>query len=76
MLRGKGLLRRFALRFIYSHSGVFLLKCRVVYFRFGAKMTGTSIKINVRRLEVGDLLIKIVVHCALLGLVFVVLGRS
>ena len=70
--------RRFALRFIHSHSGaigVFWLKCRVVYFRYGAKMTDASSKIDVRRLKVGDLLIKIF-NCGLLGLVFLVLGRS
>ena len=40
-------------------------------------MTEASSKIDVRRLKVGDLLIKILVHFALLGLVFlVVIGRS
>ena len=37
-------------------------------------MTDANSKIGVHRLKVGDLLIKILVHCALLGLVF--LGRS
>ena len=72
-------LRRFALWFIHSHSGatgVFWPNCRVAYFRLRAKMTDASSKINVRRLKEGDLLIEIVVHCALLGLVFLVLGRS
>ena len=61
-------LRRFALRFIHSRSGatgVCLPICLVVYFRCGVKLTGTSSKIDVRRLKVGDLLIKILVHCAL-----------
>ena len=39
-------------------------------------MTDASSKIDVRRLKVVDLLIKILVHCALLCLVFLVLGRS
>ena len=39
-------------------------------------MTDASSKIGVRRLNVGDLLIKILVHCALLGLVFLVLSWS
>ena len=39
-------------------------------------MTDASSMIDVRRLKVGDLLLKILVHCALLGLVFLVLGRS
>ena len=39
-------------------------------------MTDASSKIDVRRQKVGDLLIPILVHCALLGLVFLVLGRS
>ena len=39
-------------------------------------MTGASSKIDVRRLKVGDVLIKILVHCALLVLVVLVLGRS
>ena len=39
-------------------------------------MTGTSSKINVRSLKVGDLLIKMLAGCTLLGLVFFVLGRS
>ena len=50
-------LRRFALRFTHSHSGatgVLWSKCRFVYFRFGAKMTGASSKIDVRRLKVED----------------------
>ena len=72
-------LRRFALQFIVSHNsatGVFWPKCHVVYFRFEAKMTDANSNIDVRRLKVGDLLIKIFVHCALRGLVFLVLGRS
>ena len=70
-------LRRFALWYIYSFSGatgVFWLKCRFLYLRFGAKMTDASSKIDVHRLKVGDILIKILVHCALLGLVFLVLS--
>ena len=39
-------------------------------------MTDASSKIDIRRLKVGDLLIKILVHCAFLCLVFLVLGRS
>ena len=39
-------------------------------------MTGASSKIDVRRLKVRDLLVKILVHCALLVLVFLVLGPS
>ena len=39
-------------------------------------MTDASSKTDVRRLKVGDLLIKILVDCALLGLVFLDLGRS
>ena len=39
-------------------------------------MTDASSKIDVRRLKVGDLLLKILVHCALLCLVFLVLGRD
>ena len=39
-------------------------------------MTDASGKIYVRRLKVGDLLIKIVVHCALLDLVFLILSRK
>ena len=39
-------------------------------------MTDAGSKIDVRRLKVGHLLIKILVHCALLGLVFPVLGQS
>ena len=39
-------------------------------------MTDASSKIDDRRLKVGDLLIQILVHCALLGLVHLVLGRS
>ena len=68
----------FALRFINSHSsgtGVFRLKSRIVYFRFGANMTDASSKIDVRRLKVRDILIIISVHCALPGLVFLVLNR-
>ena len=38
-------------------------------------MTDASGKIDVRRLKVGNLLIQILEHCALLGLVFLVLGR-
>ena len=57
-------------------NGLFI---RIAYkFRFGAKMTDASSKINVSRLKVGDLLIRILVglHSAFLGLVFHVLGRS
>ena len=39
-------------------------------------MTDASSKIDGRRLKVWDLIIKILVHCAILGLVFLVLGRS
>ena len=39
-------------------------------------MTDASSKIDVHRLKVGDLLLQILIHCALLGLVFPVLGRS
>ena len=39
-------------------------------------MTDASSKIDVRRLKVGYLLIQILVHCALLCLVFIVLGQS
>ena len=39
-------------------------------------MTDASSKIGVRRLKVGDLRIKRLVHCALLCLVFLVLGGS
>ena len=39
-------------------------------------MTDVSGKIDVRMLKVGGLLIKISVHCALLGLVFLFLCRS
>ena len=39
-------------------------------------MTDVSSKIGVSSLKVGDLLIQILVHCGLLGLVFLVLGRS
>ena len=39
-------------------------------------MTDASSKIDFHRLKVGDLLILILVHCALLCLVFFVLGRS
>ena len=49
-------LRRFALWYIYSFSGatgVFWLKCRFLYLRFGAKMTDASSKIDVHRLRVG-----------------------
>ena len=49
---------------------------KVHYFRFSAKMTDAISKFDVRRLNVGVLLIKILLHCALLGLVFLVLGRS
>ena len=72
-------LRRFALRFFHSHSGatgVFCLICRTVYFRCAANLISASSKISVRRLKVGDLLIKILVHCALLCLAFLVPGRS
>ena len=53
--------------------GIFWLNCRLV---FGAKMTDASSKIDVRKLIVGGLLIKIWLHCALIGLVFLFLGRS
>ena len=72
-------LRRFALKFIHSHSGatgVFWLNCRFVYFRLGANITDASSKVDVPRLKVGDLLIQILVHCPLFILVFLVLGRS
>ena len=69
-------LRHFALRFIHSHSGatgVISPICRVVYFRCGAKLTDTSSKIDVHRLKVGFTNTFI---CALVDLVFLVLGRS
>ena len=72
-------LRHFALRFIHSHSGatgVFRLKCHFAYFQFAVKMADAISKIEVCRLKVGDLIIKILVHFTLLGLVFLVLGRS
>ena len=72
-------LRRFALRFFHSHSGatgVFCLICRTVYFRCAANLIVPSSKIGVFWLKVRDLLIKICVHCALLCLAFLVLGRS
>ena len=72
-------LRRSALRFFHSHSGatgVFCLICQTVYFRCAANLIAASGKICVRRLRVGDLLIKISLHCALLCLAFLVLGRS
>ena len=34
-------------------TGIFGLKCRIVYFQCGVKMTGASSKIDVRRLKVG-----------------------
>ena len=64
-------LRRFALRFIHSHSGatdVFWLQCRFVYFRMEPRWQ-TRV---VRSMFAGWIL----VHCAILGLVFLVLGRS
>ena len=73
------LLRRSALRFFHSHSGatgIFCLICRTVYFRCAANLIAASGKICVRRLKVGDLLIQILLHCALLCLAFLVLGRS
>ena len=79
IVKGSVPLRRSALPFIQSHSsatGVFWLNCRVVYFRFGAEMTDASSKMDVRRLKVGYLLIQILVHCALVGLVFFVRSRS
>ena len=63
--------QRFAQWFIHSQNGaigVFWPKCRIVYFRFGAKMTDASSKIDVPRLKEGDLLIRILVHCAFIGL--------
>ena len=69
---------RFAQRFIHSHSGttgVFWLKCRVVYIRFGANVTDASSKIDVGSLEVGELFLIISEHCVLLGLVLLVIGR-
>ena len=39
-------------------------------------MTDACSKIDVPRLKKGDLLIRILVHCVFLGLVFHVLGRS
>ena len=39
-------------------------------------MTDASGKMDVPRLKVGDLPIKILVHCALFGLVLLVFGRS
>ena len=57
-------------------TGVLWLNCRVVFLRFGAKMTDLSGKIDVRRLIVGDLLIQILLHYALLGLVFLVPGLA
>ena len=38
-------------------------------------MTDASSKIDIRMLNVWDLLIQVVVHCSLIGLVFLVLGR-
>ena len=52
---------RSALRFFHSHSGatsVFCLICRTVYFRCAANLIAVGGKICVRRLKVGDLLIK------------------
>ena len=72
-------LRRSALRFFHSHSGatgVFCLIYRTVYFRCAANLIAASGKICVRRLKVGDLLITILLHCALLCLALLVLGRS
>ena len=39
-------------------------------------MTDANSKIDVRRLKMKDLLTKLLVHCALLCLVFLVLGRD
>ena len=50
---------------------VFWLKCPV-----WSRDVDASSKIDFHRLKVEDLLIKISVHSALLGLVFLVLGRS
>ena len=72
-------LRRSTLRFFHSHSsatGVFCLICRTVYFRCAPNLIAASGEICIRRLKVGDLLIQIVLHCALLCLAFLVLGRS
>ena len=38
-------------------------------------MTGTNSKIDVRRMKVGDFVIQILVHCALIDLVFLVLDQ-
>ena len=68
----------FALRFFHLHSGatgVFCLICRTD-FRCAANLIAASTNIGVRRLKVRDLLITICVHCALLCLAFLVLGRS
>ena len=72
-------MRRSALRFFHSHcgaTGVFCIICRTVYFRCAANLIAASGKICVRRLKVGDLLVNILLHCALLYLAFLVLGRS
>ena len=67
------------MRFIRSNrgaTGVFWQMRCVVYFRCGAKVTDASSKMDVPRLKMGDLLIQILVHFGLLGIVFLVPGRS
>ena len=54
-------LRPSALMFFHSHSGatgVFCLICRTVYFLCAANLIAASGKTCIRRLKVGDLLIK------------------
>ena len=66
----------FAIKAYSGATRIFRPKHQLVYFRFGAKMTDASSKIDVRRLKVGDLLIQMFVLCASLDLVFIVPGRS
>ncbi len=54
----------------------FLANLSLCILPVGAKMTDASSKIDVRRLKMGDLLIKILIHRALLCLLFHVLSRS
>ena len=72
---GGGQLRHFTL------CGLFIRTAAPLVFPgqsvvFGAKMTDAISKIDVRRLKVGDLLLKILVYCPFLGLVYLVLGRA
>ena len=72
-------LRRFNLGVIQSRRAGhwrFLAKVSGCVLPLGANMTDVSSKIDVRRLKVGDLLTNVLVNCALLGLVFLVLGRD